>query len=121
MPRKKTRNLVAPETADRNREGRAGGYTFHSPVSDGYEGIVYTVACLRLGDHAHLDIDTGRAIPQARAYGRVGPLATRGKAGRLIVRWEEWLLLRRLLDSSTFVHIAEVENPTIGQLKHHAG
>lgn len=124
MVRRRSRNVVADETAEANRSGKPGGYTFHSPLSEGYEGIAFTVACVRLGDHAHLDVQTGRAIPQG-AFGRDGyfrqPRVTRGQAGRLVLRWEEWLLLRRLLDSSTFVHVAEVENPTVGQLKHHAG
>jgi hypothetical protein len=113
-----TRNRVAPETAARNREQGEGAYTFHAPISDDYEGIAFTVAALRIGDHAHLDVDSGRAVNSGQP---LAPRVTRGHAGRLILRWHEWEVFREILDAAECVHIAEVERPTLGQIRHHAG
>lgn len=108
-----TRNLVSPEQAEANRE-REGTYTFHAPIAREYEGVAVTVAAIRLGDHAHLDVESGRAT--AGPHARVQARPTRGHAGRLVLRWEEWLELRAALDASPFVHVCEVEAPTLGQV-----
>lgn len=113
-----TRNVVAPETAQRNRE-EGNGYTFHALIPDDFEGIAFSIAALRIGDHAHLDIDSGRAVNSGKP--QQGPRVTRGHAGRLILRWHEWEVLREILDSADCVHIAEVERPTQGQIKRHTG
>ena len=113
-----SRNIVAAETAEENRTGRQGGYTFHAPVDPEYEGVMFTVATVRLGDHAHVEIHSGRPVPESGNLNARGP---RGLAGRLILRWHEWEKLRPVLDDAAFIHIAEVENPTVGQLRHHVG
>lgn len=112
-----SRNVVAPETAERNASQPGGGYTFNALIPPEYAGVCFTVAALRLGDHAHLDIESGRAIPQPGYEGR--PHYNCGRAGRLILRWHEWEVLRALLDQHENVHIAEVQQPTKGQLDHH--
>lgn len=112
-----TRNEVPAEDAQRNREGRAGGYTFNAFPPDDYMGILLVVACVRVGDHAHLDISSGRQNP-ALGLGRQPTLHASG-AGQLCLRWPEWLKLRELLDSAPWVRIAEVENPTRGQIEWH--
>lgn len=112
-----TRNLVSPETAEQNRSDPPGRYTFHAPIEEGYEGLAFTVAVVRIGDHAHVEIESGRAVPRLGEPSRV----SRGRAGRLRLRWEEWIVLRDHLEEARFVHIAEVENPTIGQIRNHAG
>lgn len=109
-----TRNVVSPEDAEHNRTAPLGRYTFHALIPDTYMGIAITIACVRLGDHAHLDIDSGRSSgPGPR------PRTSRGYAGRVILRWNEWLKLRALLDTAEWIHIAEVENPTKAQLDYH--
>lgn len=109
-----TRNLVKPETAEENRVGRPGGYTFNTLPPDDYGGVVLVVAVVRLGDHAHLDVSSGRAVPGS-------PHLLRGGAGRLILRWHEWELLRSILEPHECVRIAEVENPTEEQARFHTG
>ncbi len=107
-----TRNVVEPEQAERNRTEGIGGYTFNAFPPDDYEGLLLVVACVRLGDHAHLEVSSGRA---GGAPGRPTTLHY-GLAGRLILRWPEWLKFRELLDTAPWVRIAEVERPTKGQL-----
>jgi hypothetical protein len=108
-----TRNVVSDEDAERGRTH--GGYTFNAFPPDDYEGLLLVVACVRLGDHAHLDVSSGRA-----GGAKIGWRPTTlhyGRAGRLILRWPEWLKLRELLDSAPWVRIAEVERPTDEQLR----
>lgn len=119
-----TRNLVDAETAERNRTEGHGGYTFNAPVASDYEGVVFTVACVRLGDHAHVDVESGRAVPRLGDILHPNarqPHYRRGRAGRLVLRWHEWEVLRELLALSGCVHIAEVERPTDSQIAFHAG
>lgn len=111
-----TRNLIDDETAERNRTEGLGSYTFNAPLARDFEGVALTVACVRIGDHAHLDIESGRAVYQPD---RISPRIARGRAGRLILRWEEWLLLRETLAATDYVHVAEVERPTFGQISFH--
>lgn len=116
-----TRNVVAPETAEANREeGTNGSYTFNAPIPREYDGICIVIAALRLGDHAHLDIWSGRHIP-ARTDGQFEGTRNVGHSGRLILRWDEWLMLRGILDDHEGVLIREVERATLGQLEYHAG
>jgi hypothetical protein len=118
MGQNASRNLVEPETAERNRSDPPGGYTFNAYIPSEYAGIGFTVACVRLGDHAHLDIFSGRHV--TRFHG--SDPAFGGRAGRLVLRWHEWIKLRdEVLEPHPFIRIAEVENPTQSQLEHHAG
>lgn len=111
-----TRNLVPPETAQHNREHEGGGYTFNAFPPDDYEGILFVVVALRLGDHAHLEISSGWHTPQPHSR---APSLHYGKAGHLILRWPEWLALREIFDADDRFRIAEVERPTKGQLEFH--
>jgi len=115
--RAQSRNLVASETAERNRSEGQGGYTFNALIPDDYEGSVLIVAALRLGDHAHVEISSGRATRQP--YSIKKHRLNYGKAGNIILRWHEWELLRSILESHDCVRIAEVERPSVGQLFFH--
>lgn len=108
------RNRVDAETAERNRTGKPGGYTFHAPVDVSAGEHAFTFACVRLGDHAHIDVATG-SVADNNGITRVNT----GAAGHLIMQWDDWLLLRAVLELSPRMHIAEVENPTPGQLGFH--
>jgi hypothetical protein len=110
-----SRNIVAPETAERNRN-EGDGYTFHAPLADDFEGVAFTVAALRIGDHAHLDCESGRAVNSRQSS---SPRVTRGGAGRLVLRWHEWEVLREIFAKADCIHVAEVERPTVGQMKYH--
>lgn len=112
-----SRNEVPPEIAEVRRSEFPGLWTFHAPIRNDYFGNAMTVACVRLGDHAHIDIDTGRHNPSPVDYKR--GTVSRGYAGRLVMRWPEWEMFRALLDSAEWVEIAEVENPTQKQLNYH--
>lgn len=113
-----TRNLVSPDTAARNRE-TPGGFTFNAEVPNDYEGLILVIAALRLGDHAHLDVHSGRQVPPPPPLdGR--PTRHLGRAGKLILPWHQWEGLRDLLDSvDAPVVLREVENPTKGNLENH--
>lgn len=111
-----TRNLITAEVAESNRTGLPGGLTFNALPPHDYEGFVLVVACVRLGDHAHLDVETGRQIVDG--VGR--PIVHRGAAGRLVMAWPDWLAVRDLLELVPWTRIAEVENPTVGQARRHA-
>lgn len=114
-----TRNLIEPETAEYNR-AQPGGWTFNAEVPASYDGLLFVVAALRLGDHAHLDVHTGRQV--AVPPGAWRPTRHLSRAGRLILRWHEWLVLRSLLDTPDVpIVLREVENPTKGNLEHHVG
>jgi hypothetical protein len=108
-----TRNLISEEIAERNRSTE-GGYTFNALVPDDYEGKALIFVALRLGDHAHVEVSSGRTIPQP-SHQRL----SYGKSGNVILPWDHWLLLREILDADPRVRIAEVEKPTAGQLRHH--
>lgn len=112
-----TRNLIEPETAERNRQ-LWGAWTWNAEVPDDYTGVLVFVACVRLGDHAHLDVHTGRqhANPDGRE-----PTRHLSRAGRLIFRWLEWTTIRdQLTELDVPIVLREVERPTPGQLDHHA-
>ena len=105
-----TRNTISEEGAEFARTSPLGFQTFKALIPDDYDGIALTVQCVRLGDHAHVVIDSGRH--------NSGPShsVSRGYAGRLVLRWNEWLLLRGLFDSVPWAQLFEVENPTHAQL-----
>jgi len=114
-----TRNLVSAETAERNRNGdRPGGYTFNAPTPDTYEGRIVLYSVVRLGDHAHITVETGRQHANGEER---PPDIHRSEAGRLVLRWEDWLHLRPALDAIPWVWIAEVEQPTTRQLERYVG
>lgn len=119
-----TRNVVDAETAELNRgrsdEYRFGGYTFNAVIPGHYDGDALTVACVRLGDHAHIDVESGCTISSPPTSSYFTRKVTRGFAGHLILRWREWLLLRAALDAVPYVHVVEVESPNAGQLDYHA-
>lgn len=118
-----TRNVVASDTAERNRTvGLPGGYTFHAvidPVRVGKNGL--TFAAVRVGDHAHVEVLSGRIRrrgpdPHGEFWEFVEP--SYGGAGWLVLRWPEWVVLRDALDvGSPDVRVIEVEKPTAGQAK----
>ncbi len=122
-----TRNLVAEETADLNRRGAGlredGGFTFNAPLAADYTGPAFTVAAVRLGDHAHVVVESGQAVasPEGR-FGRirVQPYLRVAKAGKLILRWHEWIILRDFLASDERFHVVEVERPTQGMIERYA-
>ena len=114
-----TRNLVDPIDWQRNRTEYRGRFTFNAPVEDGYEGISFTVAAIRLGDHAHIEITSGRHVYQYHAI--TTERGIQGRAGKLILKWNEWEVLRAILEPHENIHIAEVENPTLGQINRYAG
>lgn len=104
-----TRNLIAAETAERGR--KVGGYTFNAFPPEDYEGFVMVFAAVRLGDHAHVEIQSGRiTLHQERQTYNLGV------AGRICLQWHQWVKWRDELDATTVHRIAEVERPTQGQL-----
>lgn len=112
-----SRSLVTPGTADHNRRRDPGGpppggCTFNAFPPEGYEGPILTFAAVRLGDHAHIEVRSGR-------WHINGPESARGitgQAGKLVLRWHEWAHLRDALDAGSVYRIAEVENPNAEQL-----
>lgn len=113
----RTRNIVSAETAVANRR-RPGGYTFNAFTPDDYHGTAFSFASVRIGDHAHIEVESGRAIgtPPGGAHAELRT----SRAGKLILRWHEWLELRAILDADPRVRIAEVEHPTPGQVERYA-
>lgn len=114
------RNRIAPETAEANRS-RPGAWTFNAPPPDEYDGRMFTLATVRLGDHAHVDVYTGRQ--NALHDGQITPTHHLGYAGRLVMAWGDWTLFRDKLadDAHPEFLIREVENPTHAQLETHVG
>ena len=118
-----TRNVVADETAERNRGvGLPGGYTFHAVIPTdrvGKNGL--TFAAVRVGDHAHVEVLSGRIKRRGPDLGGEAwdfVETSHGHAGWLVLRWSEWLVLRDALDvGSPDVRVIEVEKPTAGQAK----
>lgn len=119
-----SRNIVDEETAEMNRTvGLGGAYTFHAiidPQRVGRPGL--TVAAVRVGDHAHVEVLSGRirrrGPDRGEAWDFVEP--SYGHAGWLILRWPEWLVLRDALDvGSPDVRVIEVEKPTAAQARRH--
>lgn len=115
-----TRNVVDEETAQHNRTSpHRDGYTFNAFPPVDYEGTAFTFAVLRIGDHAHIKVGSGRHVPPHPGQGRNWGQVHDGHAGRMILRWNEWLVMRETLDADPRYRIAEVENPSDGQIKFH--
>lgn len=112
-----TRSVVEPEQASANSE-RPGSYTFNAPVLNGYEGHTMTFGCVRIGDHAHIHVHSGRAALRRNGVADASMLT--GFAGKLLLRWPEWILLRTILDADPRVWIAEVECPTRAMAERYA-
>lgn len=112
------RNIVEPEDAERNRA--EGGYTFHAPLDCPAGSPALTVAAVRVGDHAHVHVESGTARTR-RPRENEFMAATRGFAGKLVLRWPEWLIFRDLLAADGRCHVVEVERPTPGQAERYMG
>lgn len=113
-----TRNVITAEDLDgRERAGdrnMPGSQTFATPPPDDYEGRVVCFEVLRLGDHAHITVSTGRQHAKGASS---RPTFHRGEAGKLVFGWEDWLHFRAMLDAGPeWVWVAEVQNPTRGML-----
>jgi hypothetical protein len=111
-----TRNIVPDETAERNRANGLSGYTFNALVPVDYAGPALTFEAVRIGDHAHVHVSSGRAVPHPWPKDRI----TRGFAGKLVLAWPDWLLLREILDTDPRARIAEVEYPSPGVARRYA-
>lgn len=114
LPSKSVRNEISDAQAEANRE-RYGALTFNAFPPDNYCGVILVFAAVRLGDHAHVEVQSGRWVP-VPGEGRFRARAAVGLAGRFVLRWHEWLRLRDDLDRGTVYRIAEVEKPTDAQL-----
>jgi hypothetical protein len=104
-----TRNLIDADALERGLS-MVGGLTFNAFPEDGYNGPMFVFAAIRLGDHAHVEIQSGRWLT-----GPSGGTPNVGLAGRICLRWNEWVTLRDHMDLTTQWRIAEVQNPTDGQ------
>lgn len=116
-----SRNVVDAETAERNRTvGLPGGATFNTFPPPDYEGIGFTVAAVRIGDHAHIEVGSGRIV---KGYDETDytQILRMGRVGKLVMAWHEWEELRAILEPHEQVRIAEVEKPTVGMAKRYAG
>ena len=110
------RNLVSAHQAEINRE--IGGLTFNAMPPDDYDGLMMVFAAVRLGDHAHVEVQSGRWLGTGPSHvGKNEGTALVGLAGRIILRWHEWTAWRDLMEATTPYRIAEVEKPTKGQLE----
>lgn len=115
-----SRNLITDEIAANSRG--VGGLTFNAPIPFDYEGPAMTWAAVRIGDHAHITVESGNAVPRRAELLREGngfrerPYYVMGRAGQMILRWHEWQMLRVVLDASLMMHITDVEKPNSGQL-----
>lgn len=110
-----TRNLVEADQAAVNRD--RGGYTFNAFPPDGYVGPIMVFAAIRLGDHAHIEIQSGRWNDHQdlqRSSGTGNPSV--GLAGRIVMAWWQWEAWRDLMDTTTPYRIVEVERPSQGML-----
>lgn len=109
------RNEVSDKQAETNRS-RPGAYTFNAFPPGDYEGLLLVYAAVRVGDHAHVKVCSGRhvAAPHGGDGLSLGSKATLhyGYAGKLVLRWPEWVKLRDDLEPLEWVRIAEVECPT---------
>jgi hypothetical protein len=110
-----SRNLITPEVAKRARV--YGGYTFNAMPPKDYDGPMMVFAAVRLGDHAHVEIESGRWLgPSVSHRGQESGAACVGLAGRIVLRWHEWVAWRDNMDTTTPYRIADVERPTAAVL-----
>lgn len=118
MPPRNGKNVVEPEVAELNRRGEGlGRYTYNAFPPEDYSGVLLVFAAIRLGDHAHIEVESGRQTPQPHS---IHPATNTGRAGKLILRWHEWEKLREILDAAECTRIAEVERPTPGMAARYA-
>lgn len=120
-----SRNVITADVLEEraiaigDRDPVPGLKTFDTPPPDEYEGRMVVLEVLRLGDHAHITVCTGRQHAR-RGSGR--PAYHRGEAGKLVMAWTDWLHWRAALDDGPeWTWIAEVEVPTPGQIERYAG
>ena len=142
-------NVIEPEIAERNAD-EEGGYTFNLFPPPGYQGPVFVFAVIGLGEHAHVFVETGtwtdtRPLRYETADGmehhcgtycehpgpngvhavedRVGyrVLPNSARAGKLVMKWVDWVSLRGLLEGYPGMRIAEVRNATRKQLEYYLG
>lgn len=110
-----SRNVAEPD----EEQAAAGANTFATPPPDDYEGRLICFEVVRLGDHAHVNVSTGR---QHANGPRRTPTFHKGDAGRIVMQWEDWLHWRAALDSGPpWQWIVEVEHPRPGQIQKYAG
>lgn len=112
-------NVISAETAEKNAD-REGQYTFNSYPPDDYDGPLFVFAALGLGDHAHVEVSSGRAHPDPSRLG-YGPGGLQyGRAGSFIMKWNDWVILRDVLvDAYDGMRIAEVRRASTAQLTTH--
>jgi hypothetical protein len=110
----RSRQRIAPEVASANAE-REGAYTYNLFPPEDYEGPLVVFAAAGLGGHAHIEVSTGRQL----IGGNGEPYQNYGRAGILVMTWEDWILLRDALAVNDYVRIAEVRNATRGQLDYY--
>lgn len=114
-----TRNTVVPEALT---EIRRGAWTFHAPIRVDHAGDCFVFEAVRVGDHYHVWISSGRHVPPpARAHRSERATLRVGHAGKIIVRPAEWELLRGALDADDRIAVYEVEHPTEAQARRYAG
>ncbi len=110
-----TRNLVSHDQAEQNRS--TGGLTFNAMPPVDYDGPMMVFAAIRLGDHAHVEVQSGRWLGTEPSHrDRNSGCANVGLAGRIVLRWHEWVVWRDVMDATTPYRIAEVERPTDAML-----
>lgn len=103
-------------------EGAPGALTFNAEPPEDYAGKLLILAAIRLGDHAHIDVYTGRMVPRKPGQS-MEACVRRGHAGELVMQWHFWEWVRDALATETnpAVFIREVEFPTVAQLEANVG
>jgi hypothetical protein len=100
-------NYITEHLAEVN-EHLTGRYTFNQRAPRDYDGPVVVFGVGGLGGHAHIEISTGRSIH--------GDLNI-GRAGSMIMTWQDWLRLRAPLEGAEGFVIAEVRNAFADSIK----
>lgn len=110
-----SRSVVTDPEGNRDREGC---YTFNAfpPVDRSVRHL--SVAAIRIGDHAHIEVASAWSHPHEKLPER--SVEHRGVAGRLLMAWGHWLNWRAQLDADGVSRIAEVECPTRAMLLSYA-
>lgn len=108
------RQRVSPKMMALNAD-HEGAYTYNLFPPDDYEGRIVVFAVCGLGDHAHIQVSTGRQL----IGGDGEPYQNHGVAGNLVMAWGDWVALRDALEGFDFSRIAEVRRASRGQLAHH--
>jgi hypothetical protein len=114
------RNEISAARGEANRQ-RPGAYTFNAFPPDDYEGLLLVVHAVRVGDHAHVKVESGRQVAKPKGGDGLSlggrPTVHYGYAGKLVLRWSEWIKLRDDLELLEWTRIAEVECPTPEQAR----